>query len=170
MPMLTSVQYHVLNGTVAYSSLLSNTTDLKTLGGPGLNVTIKDGAVFVNSARVIAANILISGGVVHVIDSVLNPNGTTPVDASATTPVVAYSGASSGSATPFTSGISATTTVSIATTANVASGQTPASSGELSASASAASSSSSGSGAEPTAMAAMGAAALFGGAALMANF
>lgn len=59
--------YHVVQGTVGYSSILSNTT-LKTVNGENVTITIEDGSVFVNSAKVVTPNVLVAGGVVHVID------------------------------------------------------------------------------------------------------
>ncbi|KAK4502869.1 hypothetical protein PRZ48_006295 [Zasmidium cellare] len=167
--------YHVINGSVAYSSLLSNGSSVDTLAGPPVNITIEDGEVFVNSARVIAADILVSGGVVHVIDSVLNPNSTLAPNPDEDEPAVAYSGASSG-AVPYTSGITAPTATTYSnlasTTDAVAEGYTAApsdalSSASASAASSAGSSSSSAGAAMPTG--AIGAAALFGGAAWLAN-
>ena len=65
---LTSIlTYHVVVGTVGYSSLLSNTT-LTTVNGGNVTITVEDGSVFVNSAKVIIPNILVANGVVHVID------------------------------------------------------------------------------------------------------
>jgi uncharacterized surface protein with fasciclin (FAS1) repeats len=65
---LTSIlTYHVVVGTVGYSTLLSNTT-LKTVNGANVTITVEDGSVFVNSAKVIIPNVLVSNGVVHVID------------------------------------------------------------------------------------------------------
>lgn len=63
---LTSIlEYHVINGTVAYASDLGNGS-VATLGGSDVKITVEDGAVFVNSARVINADILYAGGVIHV--------------------------------------------------------------------------------------------------------
>ena len=68
------LQYHVVQGTVGYSTTLANNTKLPTLNGEELDITISaDGAVFVNSARVINADVLLENGVLHVIDEVLNP-------------------------------------------------------------------------------------------------
>jgi uncharacterized surface protein with fasciclin (FAS1) repeats len=60
--------YHVVNGTVGYSPTLSNGTTLTTVNGANLTVTISNGTVFVNSARVVTPNVLVANGVVHVID------------------------------------------------------------------------------------------------------
>ncbi|CRK37233.1 hypothetical protein BN1723_020658, partial [Verticillium longisporum] len=61
------LQYHVIAGTVAYSSTLSEGT-VETLTGETVNISIRDGNVFVNDAQVVLADVLISNGVVHVID------------------------------------------------------------------------------------------------------
>jgi uncharacterized surface protein with fasciclin (FAS1) repeats len=61
--------YHVVNGTLGYSSDLSNGSTLQTLAGQSLKVHIdEDGSVYVNSAKVIVPNVLVANGVVHVID------------------------------------------------------------------------------------------------------
>lgn len=61
------LQYHVVDGVLGYSSGLSNTT-LTALDGSTLNIRLIDGDVFVNSAKVIAPDVLVANGVVHVID------------------------------------------------------------------------------------------------------
>ena len=170
---LTAIlSYHVVNGTVAYSSLLSNET-VPALGGNGdkLTITVVDGAVFVNSARVINADILVGGGVVHVIDSVLNVFNQTKANPAAKSPVPVYSGATSGPIAALTTGLpAATTTVSalVATTNQVAAGPSSAAAGGTGGSGGTSSSASSGIAAVQTGM--VGAAALFGGAALVANW
>ncbi|KAL3420134.1 fasciclin domain-containing protein [Phlyctema vagabunda] len=108
--------YHVINGTIAYSSLLANTT-ITTLNGQNLTVTIEEGDIFIGSAKVVIPNVLVSNGVVHVIDNVLNPANSTAApdleDDDSGEP--AFSGASSATDVPFTSGITATTTAPAAT-------------------------------------------------------
>ncbi|KAH6693939.1 beta-Ig-H3/Fasciclin [Plectosphaerella plurivora] len=69
--------YHVVAGTVAYSSTLQDGT-VETLNGESLQISIRDGSVFVNDAQVVVADVLISNGVVHVIDGVLNPESASP--------------------------------------------------------------------------------------------
>lgn len=103
--------YHVINGTVGYSSALTNTT-LKTLGGGELTVRIENGSVFVNSARVLVPDVLVANGVVHVIDNVLNPNNTSvaPI-ATASSQSIAFSGASSVTTPILTSGVPTQTVI-----------------------------------------------------------
>lgn len=146
--------YHVVQGTVGYSSSLTSGLQLTTLNNGQVTITIDDGDVFVNSAEVEVADVLVSNGVVHVIDNVLNPdNSTARPDVTASTQLPAFSGASSASDIPFTSGITATGTAAPTGGAGAtATSSTAAQAGV------------------PMQTAAVGAAALFGGAAMLANW
>lgn len=62
------LQYHVIVGTVGYSSTLMNMS-LETVQGGNVTITVTDDGVFVNSAKVIIPDVLVSNGVVHVIDA-----------------------------------------------------------------------------------------------------
>merc|ERR1712032_1412934 len=93
MDMLADIlSYHVIEGTVAYSSDLSNTS-LTTLQGDDVEITIANGSVMVNNATVTNANILFAGGVIHVIDQVLNPNSNSSSSSSNSTSSDSDSGA-----------------------------------------------------------------------------
>lgn len=123
--------YHVVSGTVGYSTELTSGATLETVQGEDVTITIEDGAVFVNAARVINADILVAGGVVHVIDSVLNPEkpSADPEPTLTTaTPQFPYSQVST---VPFTSGQATETSVlselSASTSNVVASYPTPSS-------------------------------------------
>jgi hypothetical protein len=104
--------YHVVNGTTPYYSTdLANNTSVQTVNGAKLNVHLgANGTVFVNGAKVITPNVLVAGGVVHVVDQVLNPGNTAGPAAGATAGVGAFSGASSATGVPFTSGVASPTT------------------------------------------------------------
>jgi uncharacterized surface protein with fasciclin (FAS1) repeats len=66
---LTEVlEYHVIAGTVAYSTLLTNGEKVATAEGDDVTITLANGTVLVNDAKVVEADVLISNGVVHVID------------------------------------------------------------------------------------------------------
>ncbi|KAI0124016.1 fasciclin domain-containing protein [Xylariales sp. AK1849] len=147
--------YHVVNNSVLYSTDFSNQT-LRSSSGEDLRITVLNGTVFVNAARVTVPDIFVSNGVVHVIDQVLNSaNSTETPDASATSVMPAYTSASTGTAgIPFTSGIATPTTTFPAATSGGAG----------------AASSSKSNPAMPMKTGAVGAAALFGGAAILANF
>lgn len=143
--------YHVISG-VYYSHAATNTS-VQTLDGANITVTVINETIFINSARVIIPNIPIANGVLHVIDEVLNPANTTATpNPTATSAGIDFSGASSISGTPFTSGI-----------------PVPSSSVAKSSAPGASSSSSSGGAAAPMMTGVVGAAALFGGAAVMMN-
>lgn len=90
-----------------YSTSLMNATTLQTLAGNPLSVTFESNSVFVNSARVLTTDLLISGGVLHVLDNVLNPDATgVSADPSLETqaPVLETVGSDEGD-TPFTSAV-----------------------------------------------------------------
>ena len=110
LPNLTTEQvtsiltYHVVAGTVGYSAGLTNGTTLKTVNGADLTITIDDGDVFVNNARVVMTDVLIANGVVNVIDEVLNPNNATIATPGEDEGSPAYEGATPVSEAPFASG------------------------------------------------------------------
>ena len=170
------LSYHVINGTVAYSSDLSNTS-LPTLEGSDVQITISNGSVMVNNATVTNANILFAGGVIHVIDQVLNPNSNSSSSSNSTSSGSnndnAFGATSSASDVPFTSGQPAPTTTYtqlVTSTSQVIISQTPTGgAGGANSDSSGSSSSSTGAAwiAKPTG--AVGAAALFGGAAFYAG-
>merc|ERR1711881_37652 len=171
------LSYHVIEGTVAYSSDLSNTS-LTTLQGDDVEITIANGAVMVNNATVTNANILFAGGVIHVIDQVLNPNSKSSSNSSSSGSDNAFGATSSASEVPFTSGQPTQTTTYtelMTTTDRVVESQTPnGGAGGADSDSSDSDSDSSSSSSEDAAWiakptGAMGAAALFGGAALLAG-
>jgi uncharacterized surface protein with fasciclin (FAS1) repeats len=62
------LEYHVINGTVAYSSDLVNGTKIQALNGETLTITTNNGTIYVNSAKVVTPDVLVANGVVHVIN------------------------------------------------------------------------------------------------------
>lgn len=75
-PLLTSVLlYHVIPGTVNSGDIVAANSVLypTTLNGSRIQVEAKSGSVLINDARVSAADIGASNGVIHVIDTVLLP-------------------------------------------------------------------------------------------------
>ncbi|TKB97533.1 fasciclin domain-containing protein [Pedobacter cryophilus] len=64
--------YHVVAGAVKAADLQDG-MELTTVQGGKLKVTIKDGVVMINNAKVTIADAVSSNGVTHVIDAVLLP-------------------------------------------------------------------------------------------------
>ncbi|KAI9675426.1 MAG: hypothetical protein M1817_001330 [Caeruleum heppii] len=164
MEQITSIlQYHVVSGTVGYSSVLEDGMMLTTMGGGNVTITIAEGGVFVNSAKVVLPDVLVANGVVHVIDNVLNPEMSmaTP-EPTASMQSVAFSGASSGTEAPYTSGVPTPTAAIGGDRASSAMSPMSTAGGAASSSSSAA--------AMPMKTAAVGAAALFGAGAAFLNY
>jgi uncharacterized surface protein with fasciclin (FAS1) repeats len=65
-------EYHIVRDFLGYSPLLTNGTSLKTAQGENITITIQDGQMFVNSAKVIETDLIVANGVVHVLDSLLD--------------------------------------------------------------------------------------------------
>jgi uncharacterized surface protein with fasciclin (FAS1) repeats len=66
--------YHVVPGKVTSGDVAGKSTEAKTVEGTMLQVDAKDGAVMVDEARVVQADIAADNGVIHVIDTVVMPN------------------------------------------------------------------------------------------------
>ena len=135
--------YHVvLENLPHYTPNMTNNTILTSMQGSPLTIRKASNAFFVNGARMLQSDILIGGGAIHIVDSVLSSNasGAVPDPAVNTqAPMITGSPLSDGSV-PYTSLIpSITATPSAVTTAinatlpgmkSRASGTTSASHGE----------------------------------------
>jgi len=64
--------YHVVSGDVTAAKVVK-LSSAKTINGQDLKLTVNDGAVMVNDAKVVKPDVLVSNGVIHVIDTVLLP-------------------------------------------------------------------------------------------------
>lgn len=163
--------YHVVNNSVVYSSMLKNGDSIRAMDGTELKVTVEDDEVYVNAARITVPDLLVSDGVIHVINQVLNPANATEVpDITATkAPEPAFSGATSAAdgQVPFTSDVP-TPTSTLPSDATGAPGTGGGGGGGSGDSGSGDSQSTSNPG-MPMKTGAVGAAALFGGAALIMN-
>ena len=66
--------YHVLSGKVPASAVAGKTTEVATVQGKTVKIIGgADGTVTVNGAKVVAADVNASNGVIHVIDKVILP-------------------------------------------------------------------------------------------------
>jgi uncharacterized surface protein with fasciclin (FAS1) repeats len=71
---LTAVlTYHVVPGKVMSAALAGKVTDAATIQGQTVKIDASNGSVMVNNAKVVAADVQASNGVIHVIDTVLLP-------------------------------------------------------------------------------------------------
>jgi uncharacterized surface protein with fasciclin (FAS1) repeats len=66
--------YHVVPGRVTAADLMKLKAT-KAVSGDIIDITVADGSVRVDQARVMKADINASNGVIHVIDSVILPDG-----------------------------------------------------------------------------------------------
>jgi transforming growth factor-beta-induced protein len=64
--------YHAVSGKV-YSGDVIKLSSAKTINGADVTITVKNGQVFINNARVVTTNILTTNGVIHIIDTVILP-------------------------------------------------------------------------------------------------
>jgi transforming growth factor-beta-induced protein len=65
--------YHVVSGKVTAKQVMKMSS-AKTLNGQSVSISVHDGTVMVNNAKVVNADIAASNGVIHVIDAVLLPS------------------------------------------------------------------------------------------------
>jgi uncharacterized surface protein with fasciclin (FAS1) repeats len=64
--------YHVAKGALP-AAAVERLHTIKTLEGSSVNVSVRHGGVYINQAKVVAANVRASNGIVHVINGVLIP-------------------------------------------------------------------------------------------------
>lgn len=65
--------FHVVPGKVKAADVVK-LDSAAMANGADVNISVRDDAVCVNDARVVATDIAASNGVIHVIDSVILPN------------------------------------------------------------------------------------------------
>jgi uncharacterized surface protein with fasciclin (FAS1) repeats len=65
--------YHVVSGKVQAKEVVK-LDSATTVEGSDVAIQVKNGAVFVDNAKVVKADIAASNGIIHVIDSVILPN------------------------------------------------------------------------------------------------
>ncbi|HEY7774620.1 MAG TPA: fasciclin domain-containing protein [Marinagarivorans sp.] len=78
----TILQYHVINGSaVDYGTAMSLAGSTQAmLNGDNIAITLQDGELYINNARVIVTDIEASNGIIHAIDTVITPPAPTIVD------------------------------------------------------------------------------------------
>ncbi|KAJ4292906.1 hypothetical protein N0V88_005566 [Collariella sp. IMI 366227] len=70
------LRYHIVPGNLTHVWELTNSTTLPTAAGDNttISITRHTNFIYINSAQVIQTDILVSNGLVHMIDNVLNPD------------------------------------------------------------------------------------------------
>lgn len=98
-----AIEYITVPGTIIYSPSLTDGLEIPTVAGINLTITKYNRSTYVNNAKIIENDILISNGVIHVIDTHLNasdpgarPQMTTNVPNVAATPSGPSTGAEEG--------------------------------------------------------------------------
>ena len=71
--LIAILTYHVVSGAVT-SSQVVNLESAETIQGQSVKIEVKDGNVMIDGATVVAADIMTSNGVIHVIDKVILPS------------------------------------------------------------------------------------------------
>ena len=97
--------YHVIEGSLMSSQIKNG--PVKTANGETVNVSVKNGTVYVNNAKAIMANVQAKNGVIYVINSVLMPTPiayTSTVKATTSAPAASKTTAPAAATTPAAAG------------------------------------------------------------------
>jgi uncharacterized surface protein with fasciclin (FAS1) repeats len=65
---LDILRYHIVTNDLVYSTMFQDGMQLKTATGANITISKQNGDIFVNQAKIITPDFLVSNGVVHVID------------------------------------------------------------------------------------------------------
>jgi uncharacterized surface protein with fasciclin (FAS1) repeats len=74
--------YHVVPGVAAYSDQVVKMSQVPTVLGTPITVTVTEGKVRLNDSNVVATDVEASNGVIHVVDTVILPTAKKTADAS----------------------------------------------------------------------------------------
>ncbi len=72
--LIAILTYHVVPGKVKAADVVG-LDSAATANGADLAIRVEDSSVFVNDSRVVATDIMASNGVIHVVDTVILPQG-----------------------------------------------------------------------------------------------
>jgi len=79
--LVSILTYHVVPASVLAAEVIG-LTSAPTVNGQNVSITIMDGTVMVDNAKVTATDIMASNGIIHVIDAVIIPSAATAVESS----------------------------------------------------------------------------------------
>ena len=69
--LFTLEEYGCVHGEVAYSSRLTDSKKLHTILGSDITITMQNNSIYVNAAKLVDPDYLLSNGVLHVLDRYL---------------------------------------------------------------------------------------------------
>ncbi|KAH0558755.1 hypothetical protein GP486_004605 [Trichoglossum hirsutum] len=75
---------HTLLGP-QYTPAMQDGQEFMSKANTTVRVTVRDGTVWFNDAKVVRANVIANNGVIHVLDKAMSPNGTAPASSSTAT-------------------------------------------------------------------------------------
>jgi hypothetical protein len=127
------LRYHLVPGNVSHIWELKNASSLTTAESGQLLITRHNNYVYVNAAEIIQTDILLSNGLVHMIDNVLNPDleaALPNLNTTAQPPAFTLMGATATGTsvpTPFTSNLPCTASCPVTSTQPTSAGAATAS-------------------------------------------
>lgn len=72
--LISILTYHVVPGSVMAAQVVTmDGKEAKTVNGQSVKISVKEGTVMVDAAKVVTTDIKASNGVIHVLDSVILP-------------------------------------------------------------------------------------------------
>lgn len=114
----TVLDYMLLPQTI-YSTGLTNGTKFPTQQGESITVLQSGNNKYINSAQLLTTDILIANGVLHIIDNVLNPQGSSATpNLQLATQVAVFASASAVGTLPFTTAIPCTSSCPVTSTSS----------------------------------------------------
>jgi transforming growth factor-beta-induced protein len=114
---LSSVVDYLTLPKLVFSTSLTNGSKFTTNEGGNITVLHSGNNVYINSAQLLTSDILIANGVLHVIDNVLNPQGSSASpNPQIPTQAPVFASASAVNSLPFTSAIPCTSDCPVSST------------------------------------------------------
>ena len=71
---LQNIKYYLIEGTAAYTSTMKNGTMFKSLQGAPITVTLLGNDIYLNDAKIVGADFLLSNGVIQVLNRWVYPH------------------------------------------------------------------------------------------------
>ncbi|KAK3945854.1 FAS1 domain-containing protein [Diplogelasinospora grovesii] len=82
-----------------YTPYITSGMVVNSIAGLPITITVQNGDIYFNDAKVISPNVLTNNGLIHVLDKVMSPNGTAPSSTSTSSGTATSTPTTSASAT-----------------------------------------------------------------------